>query len=57
MKNNVFYSIIVVCLNAGDRLAKTVESILAQKYENYEIVIKDGGSKDGSVQKIKDKSR
>lgn len=55
MKNNVFYSIIVVCLNAGDRLAKTVESILAQKYENYEIVIKDGGSKDGSVQKIKDK--
>lgn len=55
MKNNLFYSIIVVCLNAGDRLAKTVESILAQKYENYEIVIKDGGSKDGSVQKIKDK--
>lgn len=55
MKNNVFYSIIVVCLNAGDRLAKTVESILAQKYENYEIVIKDGCSKDGSVQKIKDK--
>lgn len=55
MNNSIFYSIIVVCLNAGDRLDKTIESVKKQKYNNYEIVIKDGGSSDGSVQRIDDK--
>lgn len=50
--NNVFYSIIVVCLNAGERLHDTIESILQQKYTNYEIIIKDGGSSDGSVKEL-----
>ena len=50
--NNVFYSIIVVCLNAGERLHDTIESILQQKYTNYEIIIKDGGSSDGSVEEL-----
>lgn len=50
--NNVFYSIIVVCLNAGERLHDTIESILQQKYINYEIIIKDGGSSDGSVEEL-----
>lgn len=49
----VFYSIIIVCLNAGDRLVSTVESVLSQKYGGYEIIVKDGGSKDGSVEKLK----
>lgn len=46
------FSIIIVCLNAGERLRETVESVLAQSYEDYEIVIKDGGSTDGSVEEI-----
>lgn len=50
--NNVFYSIIVVCLNAGERLHDTIESILQQKYTNYEIIVKDGGSSDGSVEEL-----
>lgn len=50
--NNVFYSIIVVCLNAGERLHDTIESILQQKYSNYEIIVKDGGSSDGSVEEL-----
>ena len=51
MKNlkNPMFSVIVVCLNAGERLLQTVESALIQKYENYEIVVKDGGSSDFSV--------
>lgn len=52
MNSNLFYSIIVVCLNAGERLHGTVESILQQKYGHYEIVIKDGGSSDGSVERL-----
>lgn len=46
------FSIIIVCLNAGERLRATVESVFAQSYEDYEIVLKDGGSTDGSVEEI-----
>lgn len=46
------FSVIIVCLNAGERLRMTVESVLAQSYEDYEIVLKDGGSSDGSVEEI-----
>lgn len=46
------FSVIIVCLNAGERLRETVESVLAQRYEDYEIVLKDGGSTDGSVEEI-----
>lgn len=40
------FSIIVVCLNAGDRLRETIESIRNQTEKDYEIIIKDGGSTD-----------
>ncbi|MCR5250248.1 MAG: glycosyltransferase [Lachnospiraceae bacterium] len=46
------FSIIVVSLNAGDELQKTVESVLRQKYGDYEILVKDGGSTDGSVERL-----
>lgn len=46
------FSVIVVCLNAGERLKATVESVLGQSYDHYEIVIKDGGSTDGSVEEL-----
>lgn len=44
------FSIIVVCLNEGEKLHKTVKSILNQTEDDYEIIIKDGGSTDGSVE-------
>lgn len=44
------FSIIVVCLNEGEKLHKTVKSILKQTEDDYEIIIKDGGSTDGSVE-------
>ena len=40
------FSIIVVCLNAGDKLRETIESILSQTERDYEVIIKDGGSAD-----------
>ena len=46
------FSIIVVSLNAGEELKKTVDSVLAQTYKDYEILIKDGGSEDGSLERI-----
>lgn len=45
------FSIIVVCLNAGDKLRGTVESIRAQTEQSYEIIVKDGGSEDEKTRK------
>lgn len=50
---DVFYSIIVVCLNAGKRLQDTVESIFEQDYNKFEVIVKDGGSSDGSIERLK----
>lgn len=49
MHETKMFSIIVVCLNAGDRLQDTLDSIWKQSYSDYEVIIKDGGSKDGSL--------
>lgn len=43
------FSIVVVCLNPGDKLKNTLESIERQTFTDYEIVVKDGLSKDGSI--------
>ncbi len=44
------FSIIVVCLNAGEKLNQTLDSILCQTCGDYEILVKDGGSRDGSIE-------
>lgn len=49
-----FFSIIIVCLNSGRRLYETLDSVLEQRFGNYEIVIKDGGSSDGSVETLRE---
>ena len=51
------FSIIVVCLNPGDKLNQTLDSILSQTCRDYEIVVKDGGSRDGSVETMRTDSR
>ncbi len=44
------FSIIVVCLNAGDKLNDTLRSIFSQDYNDIEVIVKDGGSRDGSIE-------
>lgn len=34
------FSIITVCLNAGNDLLETVESTLKQSYDEFEIIVK-----------------
>ncbi|MCR5404759.1 MAG: glycosyltransferase [Butyrivibrio sp.] len=51
--NKPFFVIIVVTYNAGDRLIKTVESIRSQTFSDYQVVVKDGLSTDGSIEKLK----
>ena len=50
----LFFSIVVVSLNPGERLKNTLDSILKQTYTDYEVILKDGGSTDGSLQELLD---
>ena len=51
MRDKLF-SILVVSLNAGEKLIQTIESILEQDCTDYEVVVKDGGSKDNSLENL-----
>jgi len=48
----IMFSILVVSLNAGEKLAETIRSIFEQEYTDYEVVVKDGGSKDDSLERL-----
>lgn len=44
------FSVITVCLNPGEKLKKTLESVLGQTCQDAEVVLKDGGSTDGALE-------
>lgn len=46
-------TIITPSFNTGKFLKETVESILAQSYENFEHIVVDGGSTDGTIKLLK----
>ncbi|MBP5280981.1 MAG: glycosyltransferase [Lachnospiraceae bacterium] len=48
------FSLITVCLNPGEKLRGTLESALRQTYGDFELLIKDGGSTDGSIEGVSD---
>lgn len=50
MSTKKTFSIIVVCYNAGEKLHKTIASIREQTEDDYEIIVQDGLSTDGSVE-------
>ena len=47
-------SIITINYNGGDELRDTMRSVFAQDYRDYEYIIIDGGSSDGSLTAIAD---
>jgi len=46
-------SIIMPVLNRENTIEKAIRSVLDQQYENVELIIIDGGSKDGTIELIK----
>ncbi len=48
------FSILVVSLNSGNKLVETIDSIFKQTYTDYEVIVKDGGSKDNSLVLLED---
>ena len=51
--NKIRYTVITVNYNNCDGLERTIKSVIAQNYTNYEYIVIDGGSTDGSIDIIK----
>ena len=47
------FSIITVCYNADATIGRTMESVAAQGFDDYEHIIVDGASKDGTLDKVR----
>ena len=47
-------SIITATFNSGRTVRDTLESVLRQTFTNYEYIIKDGGSKDNTLEIVKE---
>jgi glycosyltransferase involved in cell wall biosynthesis len=52
----VLFSIVIVNYNSGEYLEQAIQSVIKQTYNNYELIIVDGGSTDNSVDIIKNYS-
>lgn len=53
MNNNPLISIITPCYNAAPFLNCAIDSVLAQKYQNFELIIVDDGSTDDTSKIVK----
>lgn len=47
------FSIVTVALNPGEKLQATLDSVFCQTCTDYEVILKDGGSSDGSMDRWK----
>lgn len=47
------YSFVVATMNSAKFLERALVSVLSQSYPDYEIVVQDGGSKDGTIDILK----
>ncbi|HEY5587665.1 MAG TPA: glycosyltransferase family 2 protein [Candidatus Paceibacterota bacterium] len=45
-------SIITICLNEKNKIEKTINSVVSQSFNDFEYIIIDGGSSDGTVEVI-----
>lgn len=54
---SVFFSLVVVSYNAGELITPTLNSILSQDFEDYEIIVKDGLSTDDTLARIPESSK
>lgn len=52
--NNPLVSIICTCKNNREYIRQCLESVLKQDYENFEFLIQDGASSDGTVEIIRE---
>ena len=53
MKNKDFITIIITTFNSLKSIKKTIKSVLDQKYQNFEIILVDDCSNDGTYEYLK----
>ena len=53
MSNSPLVSILMNCYNSENYIEKAVNSVLEQKYKNWELIIWDDASTDDTIKKIK----
>ena len=51
---NPLVSIVIPCYNHENFVQDSIQSVIDQTYQKIELIIIDDGSKDGSVEKIKE---
>ena len=51
--NNIKFSIITICYNSEATVERTIQSVLAQSYNNYEYIVIDGVSTDKTLSIVK----
>ena len=52
--NEIYFSIVIPLYNKQNAIVATLQSVLAQTYQNYEVIIVDDGSTDNSAQVVEE---